>query len=68
MIQDSVCQGRRSSSLLKRRGAVSQAKVRSMTQRRGCTTKPLVPSGRRTISKSRVGQCSATQTASAPVL
>ncbi len=61
MIQDSTCQGRRSYSLLRSRLAVSQAKVRSTTQRRGWTTKPFVPSGRDTISRSRAGQCSASQ-------
>jgi len=61
MIQDSACQGTRSYSLAKRRLATSQAKVRSTTQRRGWTTKPFVPSGRVTISRSRAGQCSATQ-------
>ena len=63
-IQPSSCQGRRSYSLLSRRLTPSQAKLRSTTQRRGCTTKPRVPSARRTISRSRRGQCWASQVAS----
>src|SRR5579864_2856446 len=64
-IQPSWCHGRRSYSLLRRRWNPNHAKLRSITQRRGCTAKPTVSSARRTISRSSWGQCSASHSAKA---
>ncbi len=58
MIQPSSCQGKRSYPRLRRRQRPNQAKVRSTTQRRCCTVKPVVCAGGSTMSRSRLGQTS----------